>query len=435
MSAEIEMMSLDQVQDFNASVYVSEQLNRQLINMSQDLAYRCVGALADHYNFDADEACRLLGLAMMKVERKAPIEAKTSKAPKVSVPKAAFPLPYNGEFNDSCCYALRQNNGLYTQCTGVRKGEAQFCKGCATLMQKTGAEVPEYGTIQQRMAVDILDYVDPKGRKPIAYTKVMKKYKINKEQLLEEAGKLNIIINPNHFVVPEETKRGRPKAAKEPKAKGAKGRPKKEKKVLMIEGNDYDLFESLLAEANEDADEEMVIAPNSKKAGKSDEEKAKEREAERLAKEAKRLAEKAENEAKLAAEKAEKEAKKEAERLAREAKKAEEEDAKKQKEEQRLKEKAEKEAKLAAEKAAKEAAKSQKSKKPAAAPEPEEDEEPDVVKRIDFEGKRYLKSKERGIIYDYNEYLQNGQQVVVGKWVENKIVFESAEEEEEEYDM
>jgi hypothetical protein len=454
---------------FNASVYVSEQLNRQLINMSQDLANRCISACADRYNFDAEEAYRLLGLAMLKVERKVPIKAKTSKAVKVSIQKPVFPLPYNGEINDSCCYALRQNNGLYTQCTSIRK-LGQFCKGCATLMQKTGAEVPEYGTIQQRQAVDIFEYVDPKGRKPIAYTKVMKKYKISEEQVLEEAGKLNIIINPNHFVVSdtENFKRGRPKSDKEPLVKGAKGRPKKEKKVLMIQGEeDEDLFATLVANSLED-EEEVVLAPKSttqKKTGKSEEEKEAERlakEAEKTEKEAKRLAEKAEKEAKLAAEKAEKEAKlaaekaekeaklaaekaekeaklaaekaekeakKEAERLAREAKKAEEEAAKKAKEEQRLKEKAEKEQK-------KEAA---KTKKPTnISPQPDvEDEEADVVKKIEFEGKKFLKSKKTGIIYDYNEYVNNGEQVIVGKWNENtnKIEFSAAEEEEEEYDM
>lgn len=431
-------MSAVQVQDFNASVYVSEQLNRQLINMSQDLAYRAVGFCAERYNFDAEEAYRLLGLAMIKLERKAPMKAKTEKTAKVAMPKAAFPLPYNGEFNDACCYALRQNNGLYTQCTGLRKGEAQFCKGCATTMQKTGAEMPEYGTIQQRQAVGIFEYVDPKGRKPVAYTKVMKKYKISEEQVLEEAGKLNITINSDHFIVPEETKRGRPKAAKEPKAKGAKGRPKKEKKVLMIEGDDDDLFASLVAEANEDADEDMVLAPK-KKAGKSEAEKEAERlakEAEKAEKEAKRKAEKAEKEAKLAAEKAEKEAKKEAERLEREAKKKAEEAEKEAKRLALEQAKKDKEAKLAAEKAAKEAAKSQKSSKKAVV-EPKEDEEPDVVKKIEFEGKKYLKSKKTGIIYDYNEYVKNGEQVVIGKWndASNKIDFEADEEEEEEYDM
>lgn len=384
--------------EFNAQMYVSEQLTRQLVNTTQDVAIRCVNVLAEKYNFDANEAIQMLGLLMIKLERKAPEKVKVAKTAKVTAAKSAFPLPYNGEFNDACCYALRQNNGLYTQCTGIRKGEASFCKGCASQMQKVGAEMPEYGTIQQRMAVGIFEYVDPKGRKPIAYAKIMKKYKISEEQVLAEAGKFNININTEHFVVPEETKRGRPSSKtgeKAPKEKGAKGRPKKSKKVLMIEGEDEDLFAALVAEANE-ADGEEVVLSNKKK-GKSDEEK----EAERLAKEAE----------------------------------------KKEKEAKRLAEKAKKEAKLAAEKAEKEAAKAEKASKKApeskAAKAEVEDEEPDVVKKIEFEGKKYLKSKKTCIVYDYNKYVKEGEQVVVGKWNEaaNKIVFDDAEESEEEYDM
>jgi hypothetical protein len=467
------------------------------MNTSQDLAYRSVVALAERYNFDSEDAIRSLGLAMIRVERKAPIKAKGQKVAKVVGPKSEFPLPYNGEFNDTCCYALRQNNGLYTQCTGLRKVDAQFCKGCANTMQKIGGEVPEYGTIQQRMAVGIFDYVDPKGRKPVAYVKVMKKYKVIKEQVVEEAGKLNIVINPDHFVVPEETKRGRPKTEKEEKSKGAKGRPKKVKKVLLMEDDEEDLFASLVAnadesnedesnedesnedesnedesnedESNEDeSNEEMDIVPKSKK-GKTDEEKEAERLAKEAEKEAKRIAaekQKAEKLEKQKAEKLEKEAKKKEERLAREEKKkAEEAEKEAKKEEERLareekkkaeeaeklakkmaaeKAKADKEAKLAAEKLAKEAAKANKANKinklerilitVAAAPE---QEEPDVVKKIEFEGKKYLKSKKSGIVYDYNKYVKEGEQEVVGKWndVSNKIDFSSTEEEEEEYDM
>ena len=427
MSAQIEM--------FNASVYVSEQLNRQLVNMAQDLAHRCVTECANHYGFDAEEAIRLLGLAMLKMERKAPVKAKMSKATKVSGPKPAFPLPYNGEFNDACCYALRQNNGLYTQCGGLRKGEAQFCKGCASTMQKTGAEMPEYGTIQQRNAVGIFEFVDPKGRKPVAYTKVMKKYKIDQEQVLAEAGKFNIVINPEHFVVSEETKRGRPKSEKAPKEKGVKGRPKKSKKVLQIEGDDEDLFATLVAEANESESEVMP-----KKKGKSEQEKEAERlakEAEKAEKEAKRLAEKAEKEAKAAAEKAEKEAKRLAEKAEKEAKKKAEEEEKAAKKAAAEQAKAEKEAKAAAEKAAKKAKKAEKSSNKPAESEPEEDDEPDVVKKIEYEGKKYLKSKKTGIVYDYTKYIKEGEQVVVGKWNDatNKIEFAHEEEDEEEYDL
>ena len=431
---------MQSIMNFESAVYVNEQLNRLMVNAAQDLAQRSIKACAEHYNFDAEEALRLLGLINVKLARAKPIENKPKKE-KVVVAKPAFPMPYNGEFNDACCFALRQNNGLYTQCQAIRKN-GDFCKQCQVLAAKTEG-VPEYGTIQMRQAVGIFEYTDPKGRKPVAYTKVMKKYKITQEQALEEAGKFNININEEHFAVPEaDKKKGRPKTEKAPKEKAAKGRPKKAKKVLQIEGDDEDLFAALVADANAEAGEEVVIAP--KKKGKSDAEKEAERlakEAEKAEKEAKRLKEKAEKEEKLAEEKKQKELKLAAEKAARELKKAKEEEEKLAKKAALELAKKEKEEKLAAEKAEKEAKKA--SKKPAAAAaakvvEPEVEEEPDVVKKIEFEGKKYLKSKKTGIIYDYNEYVKNGEQVVIGKWndAKNKIDFNnSGEESEEEYDM
>ena len=144
----------------------------------------------------------------------------------------------------------------------------------------------------------------------------------------------------------------------------------------------------------------------------------------------------------MAAEKAEKEAKLLAEKVARELKKAKEEEKKLAKKAALELAKKEKEEKLAAEKAEKEAKKA--SKKPAAAaavkePEPVVEDEPDVVKKIEFEGKKYLKSKKTGIVYDYTEYVKNGEQVIIGKWNDNsnKIDFNKAsdEEQEEEYSM
>lgn len=441
------LIKMSSIMEFNAMMFVSEQLERQLVNAAQDLAHRCVYECSSWYGFDANEAVRRLGLAMVRMERKSAPKAKVPKAPKVTAPKAAFPLPYNGEFNEHHCFALRQNNGLYTQCTSLRKGEASYCKSCASVLKKTCTEVPEYGTIQQRQEVGIFEYVDPKGRRPVAYTKVMKKYKITKEQVLEEAGKFDLIINENHFVEPEDTKRGRPKANKAPKVKGTKGRPKKEKKVLAIEGDEEDdLISLLVAEANnipeEEEDNEIIVAPKSKKSGKSSEDKEAERLAKEAEKEAKKLAAeqaKKEKEEKLAAEKAAKEAKKEEERLAREAKKLAEEQEKAAKKLAAEKAKKEKEDKLAAEKAAKEASKTQKTtKKPAKKEEPEEEEEePDVVKKIEFEGKKYFKSKNTGIIYDYEALKKSGEQIIIGKWNDktNKIDFsEDGEESEEEYD-
>jgi chemotaxis protein histidine kinase CheA len=387
------------------------------------------------------EAIKLLGLQNIKVERNRP--EKAAKAPKEKVMKAAFPMPYTGVCVAGCCSALRQNQGLYTQCTGSLKKNAVFCKQCQINADKNGG-VPEYGTIAMRQAVGLYDYVDPKGRKPVSFTKIMKKYKIDQAGAIEEAAKFGIVIADEHFVVPEDDKKkGRPKAEKAPKEKGAKGRPKKAKKMLQIEGDDDDLFASLVADAN--ANTESTAAP--KKRGKSDEEKAAEeakKKAEKEEKEAKRLAEKAEKEAKLAAEKAAKELKAAEEKAAREFKKQKEEQEKAEKKAALELAKKEKEEKLAAEKAAKEAEKEAKKsgKKPAEKPvekpaEPEE--EPDVVKKIEFEGKKYLKSKKTGIVYDYNMYVKEGEQVVVGKWNDdkNKIDFNKAsdEESEEEYAM
>ena len=432
----------------NITMYISEELMRNMVNTAQEVAISAVKECGSRYNFSAEEAIRELGLNNIKVVRnkKPEVRVKISKEVKA---KAAFPLPYNGEFNDACCNGLRQNNGLYTQCQVARKGEKHYCKSCQALADKSEDGVPEYGCIQQRLATGIFEYVDPKGRKPISYTKIMKKYKISEEQVLEEAGKLGIIIDKNHFATAEESKRGRPSSLKEkaPKAEGKKGRPKKSKKVLQIEGEEEDLFASLIASANnddvsviseksssdksEDKEEKAkkLAAEKAEKAEKFAAEKAEKKKAEELAKKEKAdklAAEKAEKAAKLAAEKEEKAAKLAADKLEKEAKLAAE--------------KAEKEAKKKAEEEAKKekALKKEKpiEKKPEASKE--EDDEPDVVKKIEFEGKKYLKSKKTGIIYDYNEYTKNGEQVVVGQWNEskNKIDFaaKTDEESEDEYE-
>jgi hypothetical protein len=59
-----------------------------------------------------------------------------------------------------------------------------------------------------------------------------------------------------------------------------------------------------------------------------------------------------------------------------------------------------------------------------------------VVRKIEFEGKKYLKSRNTGIIYDYIKYTQEGEQVVIGKWSEatGKIIFDDAEDTEDEQD-
>ncbi len=368
---------------------MSESMMKAMKNYGEEIISKAIKICASKYNFDSDEAMRMIGCVEVGMKVK---EKKEGKEKPV---KPSLALPYNGEFSENLCHALRQNSGLYTQCQSTRT-KGMYCNNCYKLALKSGSNIPEYGIIEERLDAynANVEFVDPKGRKPVAYMKIMKKNKLTIEEVTIEAEKFGIKINPIHFEVPVEPKRGRPATTpKEPKEpKRSKGRPNKEKKVIQIAEDDSDLFASLVASANIDIEENEVVVP--KKAGKTAEEK----EAEKAEKEAKKLQEKAEKEAKLAGDKAEKEAKK-------------------------LQEKAEKGVKKTIEKK-----------------NPEADKEPDVVKKITFENKKYLLSKKTGIVYDYDKYINSEEQVVVGKWNESdkKVEFtkssDDGEESEEEYE-
>ena len=451
-------------------VVIRSEAVRHMTESAVSLTILAIKECAVRYGFSAEEALKSLNLVSLetvevpeKKSRRARVGSSRVDVEKPKVVKAAFPLPYNGELNPMCCFGLRLCEGLYTQCRVQRKGESSssssFCKVCEEVAEKSNG-IPAYGTIQERKACydSNVEFKDPKGKSPVAYSRVMRKHKLTEAQVVEEAGKLNIVINPVHFTTVEtETKRGRPKAAnKAPKEpKGAKGRPKKSKKVLEIDGGEDDLFATLMAQANEEsvsgsddvstsdistsasaeeAEVEIPIKVNEPKkkalkAAEKDATKDKEKEAEKVKKASEKEAEKLKKEQEKAKKEQEKTLKEAEKKLKDEAKEAE----KKQKEEAKALKEAEKVAKEAA-KALKEAEKVLKAeKKDAAKSAPAAsvaDNEPDVVKRFEFEGKKYLKSKKTGIIY-------NMEQDVIGKWndASNKIDFTSTDEEvEEEYE-
>jgi hypothetical protein len=394
-------------------------------SMSMSKVVKMIEECGKMYNFDVEDALRAL---------------KIEKVEKVEKLKLSFPMPFAGIKNENLCNGIVKNHGLYTQCDKkpmvVKEGEVKscFCKGCQ--------EEP-YGNIDDRVSKGLYEFKDPKGKSPKKYTEVLKKLKIAKETVEEETKRLNIIINAVHFeeVVEENVKRGRPKAEKKVKeTTGKKGRPKKEKKTVEVsEDLEEDLFASLIANAqNQPLDqplekvepntEENVIVEEVNKVLAEplpkEEQKAKKAKKVDPAKEAEKEAEKQ----KKAEEKAAKEAEKEAEKQ----KKAEQKAAKEAEKLKKAEEKAAKEAdklKKAEEKAAKEATKESKKKTTdLVPPSPKVEEEADVVKKFEFGGKSYYKSKNTGVIY-------NMEQEVVGKWntETNDIDFEE-EEEEEEYD-
>jgi hypothetical protein len=178
-------------------------------------------------------------------------------------------LPWCGVILEDCCKALRLNNGLHTQCNRMR-GSEDYCGSCLKLMEKNGGSLP-YGSVDDRLKCDILDYVDPKGKATIPFANVMKKLNISKEEALKEAEKLGWTIPECHFEE-KKGKRGRPSKAKDTSAddtesecsegeKKKRGRPKKTKEVVSNNAGE-DLIASLLEQENtqaeEDKEEELV---------------------------------------------------------------------------------------------------------------------------------------------------------------------------------
>ena len=366
---------------------------------------------------------------------------ESKKKVKIVAPKSSFALPFSGEKNEKCCEGLRYNEGLYTQCEVVKKGENKYCAVCEKGELK-------YGTIEGRLEVGLMEYKDPSGKSPVHYSKIMKKLKLTEEAVLEEGLKMGKNVDPIHLVAQEE-KRGRPKAVKVVKEKEEKkkGRPKKAPKGLELESKTTDLFASLIANSVESSSEiddmceaefvnnsvengvkEVVVEPVVVKECSKAMEKAKKDELKAL--------EKAEKEQAKALEKAKKEQEKALEKAKKEEEKALKEAAKKAPKEKVVKEKVVKE-KVVKEKVVKEKVVKEKVVKKEKVEEKvedkasEEEEEADVVKKIKFEGATYLKSKKSGIVY-------NMEQDVIGKWDEatQKIIFNpvDAELEEDECD-
>ena len=425
MSMSMSNLPLEKVEPNVCGKVVEPNVSGKVVESKLRLSKLDLENLSKKYNFEVEEALLFL---------------KEKKSMDLSVPlpksKLSYPLPFNGEKKEGYCNGIVKNHGLYTQCTKKVKGE--FCKVC---------EEKPYGTIEDRLKVDLYEYKDPKGNSPKRYTEVLKKLKISKESVEEEAKRLNITISPIHLeeVVLENVKRGRPKTEKKVKeTTGKKGRPKKEKKSVEVNSvEEEDLFATLIANAhpplpkvepNEDQplekvepnEDELLDQPLEKEEAK---EEAKEESTDLVAPVAVEKVEKKSKKVKEA------DPAKEAEKLKKAEEKAAKDAAKEIEKQKKAEEKAAKEAeklKKAEEKAAKEAAKQKKTEEKAAkvlAPPLEKvEEEADVVRKFEHEGKSYYKSKNTGVIY-------NMDQEVVGKWnaERNNIDFEE-EEEEEEYD-
>ena len=345
MEMNIEMMNV---------VSVTSLLMKTLENATKEYARSCVKRCSEMYGFNSEEAEKALNLENLTIqvremkkrsgakEKKEIKKKETNKKEK----KSSMPMPFIYEcVNKDGCHGLAYNGGLFTQCEKKKMDESNYCKGCQLEADKSASGIPSNGTIEERIAKGLMDYKDPKGRSPIAYSKIMEKHSLTRELVESEAGKQNKRIDEIHFAIVEK---------KEKKEKV--GRPKAQKKKVTTQREEVeDLFSGLVFE-DEDEEEKNTVIMNE---DEEDEEKKQQLEAEK--------------EAKKQQLEAEKEAKKEPKK---EAKKESKKEAKKE-----TKNEAKKETKV------------EEVKEVAAAPKKV------TVKRITIEGKQYLKTAEN-LLYD-----------------------------------
>jgi len=154
---------------------------------------------------------------------------------KSKVEEKRIVLPYVG-LNELKCRSLRYEHGLYVQCN--RECSSGYCERC----RGERLRGVDYGDVNLREKVGLMDYVDPKGRKVVHYRKVMKKLNISEEKVKEECRRLGIELASVHMEEVK-SKRGRPRkevivsdtdSEGEKKEKKKRGRPRKEKKKEEI---------------------------------------------------------------------------------------------------------------------------------------------------------------------------------------------------------
>ena len=447
------MSFANEIENFNASMEVTELLMKTLENAAKKLAVRCISEIANRHGFDAETEIQALGLENLSVIRKQMAKKSATKEKKPREPKkSVFPMPFFAEnVNADGCQGLAYNRGLFTQCPKNRLETGDYCKGCQTEADKNSSGCPDCGNVSSRLATGLYEFKDPKGRSPISYVKLLTKLNITLEQVSEETGKQGKTIPQEHLVVAEKKT-----------SAGNRGRPKK---VNKVESDDMSVVSDLFSKLSVDKEKEVVkedstfqtcleveeeveveeeeleleeIQVKTKKPTLSDDEKA-----EKAEKKAALEKEKAEKKAALEKEKAEKAEKKAALEKEKAEKKAALEKEKAEKKEALEKEKAEKTAALEKEKAEKKLAEKEerKSKRDAEKKDKKEDkkdEDPATppkntlkVAKIQIAGKLYYKTV-NNILYDPQTEDQIGIYDPETKTIKPLPEEEEEQEEEEE---
>ena len=300
-----ETMQEQQEQEQEIKVYVSSLLEKGLTSLIKDATNQLVYDLAREFGFDLEAGLKRAEMLLVskqvkakkekeqkqaKAKKEKEVKTKKEKQPKTKKEKEpkqqkqpkekvvkrvqpCYPVPFDNHIFDDCCFAVKPNSGLWTQCMNAPATDSEFCTSCTKKGQPTL-------TINQRGILGDM-FVDPKGNKPTHYTKIMKKLNITEADVKNEMAKFGYEISEKHFIL-SQTKRGRPKkdsssssgsnsdsesGTSNSNTKEAKksGRPKKNSKVVQLASTE-DLFATLISEAKTPRNAQSNAQSNASKA-------------------------------------------------------------------------------------------------------------------------------------------------------------------------
>lgn len=244
------------------SLVLTNAVEKGLKGLCVNYGNELIKKICVHYKLDEKEVKEVVGLEELKVTKKSvKKESKKSekKEKKEKKEKPTKPLPFDGKIFEENCKGIKKNHGLMTQCWNDASEGDEYCKTCRKQADKNSNGKPNVGDIRDRLNVGIMEYRDPKGNKVVPLVKVMKKLKLERKEIEEEASKFGIEIKEEQMEEVER-KRGRPKKSVEVSdTESEEGKPKRrgrksKNKVVVSSGVEDDLIQAM-KEAEKEAKE------------------------------------------------------------------------------------------------------------------------------------------------------------------------------------
>lgn len=222
------------------------------IQATMYIARQIVDKLSKQFKFDETDALNYLEL-MIKRSSCCNEEVENKQR------KTNIPLPFCGVINANCCYGVRLNYGLYTQCNNNQtcyNNTHPVCETCNKQINKNANNQPTYGYITTRLE-NGNNFRDPKGKSPVNYANIMEKLNISQIDAEKAAKELGLKIPEDQFIL-KKIARGRPRkdtsaddTASEAsyssvKEEKKRGRPRKNKEVVDKETTDNNIINDMM---------------------------------------------------------------------------------------------------------------------------------------------------------------------------------------------